>query len=67
MNLAINRCPTHGFWSISVDTATTGVRLTPSKCCGRWDTVHAWTLSAWEWRRVGEQARIAAEAVETTP
>lgn len=42
--LAINRCPTHGYWAITIDDDDTGVRVTPSKCCGRWDIVKVWPL-----------------------
>ena len=38
--LSVSRCPHHpDFWAISLDDALGGVRLTPSKCCGRWDGV----------------------------
>lgn len=42
--LAINQCPTHGYWAITVEGDETGERITPSKCCGRWDTVKRWPL-----------------------
>jgi NTP pyrophosphatase (non-canonical NTP hydrolase) len=43
--LAINKCPNHGFYSITVEDDDTGTRVTPSKCCGRWDTVKRWKVS----------------------
>jgi hypothetical protein len=44
VKLAINRCPSHGYWSVSLDSEGHGLRLTPGKCCGRWDTVKAWNV-----------------------
>lgn len=43
--LAINRCPIHGFLSVSVDDESTGVRITPGKCCGRWEIIKQWPIS----------------------
>lgn len=62
--LSIDRCPEHGFWAVCVDDEGGGVRVTPSKCCGRWDRVKAWKLSASEWREIAEQATIAADECE---
>ena len=45
VRISICRCPIHGFWSISVDGDSSGIRVTPSKCCGRWDEIHSWPLS----------------------
>lgn len=42
--LAINQCPTHGYWAITVEDNVSGERITPSKCCGRWDTVKRWPI-----------------------
>ena len=44
--LAISRCPTHReFWAVMVeDEDGRGTRVTPSKCCGRWETVKRWKL-----------------------
>lgn len=44
MKLAINICP-HGIYSVSIDDESGGVRLTPSKCCGRWTIVQEWPLT----------------------
>lgn len=62
--LAINRCPEHGFHSVSIDEGSGGSRVTPSKCCGRWVVVSAWALSAREWdeiRNLAEQAALAGD------
>jgi hypothetical protein len=40
--LSINKCPAHGYWSISIGDEHGSVRLTEGKCCGRWDTVREW-------------------------
>lgn len=45
--LSIDKCPHHGWLAICInDSDGGGTRLTPSKCCGRWDTVKAWPLDA---------------------
>lgn len=59
MMLSICRCPTHGYWSVSIDDESGGTRLTPSKCCGRWSIVKSWRLSAQEWDRVIAEVRVA--------
>jgi hypothetical protein len=43
--LAYNRCPLHGFESISLDNDDGGTRLTRGKCCGRWDVVIKFPMS----------------------
>ena len=45
--LSINRCPHHGFWSISVDCPeqSSGLRLTHGKCCGSWAALKAWEVN----------------------
>lgn len=62
--LTVARCPTHGWMAVSIDDDGGGVRVTPGKCCGRWDTVKRWSLSAREWRELAEACEHAAEAVE---
>ena len=59
--LAINRCPVHGWWAVTIEDGSGGVRVTPSKCCGRWDTVKALHMSERDWR---ELARFAEEAAD---
>ncbi len=43
--LSIDRCPTHGYWAVSIGRGYGSTRLTPTKCCGRWDTVREWKFS----------------------
>lgn len=63
--LAINRCPAHkGYFSISIDDADHGVRITPSKCCGQWRPIKVFYMSAANWRELAKQAAIAAEEEE---
>lgn len=59
--LGVHRCPTHGFFAICVNDEHGGERVTPSKCCGRWDTEREWALTAIQWR---DLARLANEAAE---
>jgi len=44
--LTINRCPVHDFYAVMLEDGT-GVerRLTPSKCCGRWEAVKRWPIN----------------------
>ena len=47
--LAINRCVNHKrSFSISIDTPVdgSGVRLTPTKCCGQWRRMEEWPVDA---------------------
>jgi len=63
--LVINQCPIHKFWAVTIDDDDgSGIRVTPSKCCGRWDTVKAFALSEQEWRELAEAAQVAAEKVK---
>lgn len=63
--LCIDRCPAHlGSWGISVMDDKGGTRLTPVKCCGRWDTVRRWKMSAEELRRAASSLIEAADELE---
>ncbi|KKL73532.1 hypothetical protein LCGC14_2073940 [marine sediment metagenome] len=60
--LSIRKCNVHGFLSVQIDYKDgCGVRLTPSKCCGRWDLVKSWKLSRAEWQEIITQAEAAME------
>lgn len=58
--LAINRCLTHGTYSISIDSGRSGSRVTPGKCCGRWGVVKEWALTWQQWRDLSAEAENAA-------
>ena len=60
--LSIDKCPIHGYWAVSVNEESFGRRVTPGKCCGRWDTVRQWKLSKREWK---ELANLASEAANS--
>lgn len=62
--LSIDRCPHHGWWAICISDDIGGTRLTPSKCCGRWDTVKAWPLDARMCRDAIEELSAALEELE---
>ena len=66
MRLTISRCPEHkSFYAITVDDEYGGgTRVTPSKCCGRWDTIRAFDLSPRMWRDLAELAEQAAQELE---
>ena len=49
---------------MSIDDETGGHRVTPSKCCGRWEVVKTWPLSADEWRSLAAEATRAAEDLD---
>jgi len=63
-SLSINRCPTHGFISVSIDDEAGGTRITPGKCCGRWDVVKSWDLSVDDWLELARNAEKAVEDLE---
>lgn len=43
--LAIRQCPSHrDYYSVNVEDDDTGERVTPSKCCGRWDLLRRWPI-----------------------
>ena len=54
--LEIMHCEAHGFWSIMVNKDSGGTRITPSKCCGSWDTVAKWRMTRDEIRSEVEGA-----------
>jgi hypothetical protein len=62
--LAINQCPEHGFYSISLDDERGGLRLTPSKCCGRWQMVKSWRMNAKQLRAIVNELECAVEELE---
>lgn len=66
--ITVSRCPAHDFYAITIDDDNgCGTRVTPSKCCGRWDTTRAWELSAHDWRELSELAAQAADEAEAAP
>ena len=38
-----------------------GTRLTPHKCCGRWDMVKAWKLTGDQLREIANEFACAAD------
>jgi hypothetical protein len=50
--LSINRCPLHGYWAVCIGRSYGSTRLTPGKCCGRWDTVREWEFDEAEAARL---------------
>jgi len=63
--LVINQCPTHKWWSISVDYDSGGVRVTDGKCCGRWNVIHSFPMSPRLWKELAMLAEQAAEDTES--
>lgn len=61
--LVICRCPQHKFWAVTLDVAGGGTRVTPSKCCGRWDTVQRFELLADWWDQLSQEASAMAAIV----
>lgn len=44
--LSILRCAKHGYNAIAIEEQDgSGLRVTPGKCCGSWQTVQRWPLS----------------------
>lgn len=52
--LCIDRCHRHGYWAVSVRRGSHGQRVTPTKCCGSWQTVQEWPLTASDLRDVAD-------------
>ena len=65
--LALNNCPNHGTKMVSIDSNGTGIRVAGSKCCGRWQVIKEWPLTAQQWRELAEEANAVAEALEDKP
>lgn len=60
--LTIDRCRTHGYFAVAVDDEDGGgTRLTPTKCCGSWKTIHSWPLDKNLAEAMIEHAEIALE------
>jgi hypothetical protein len=66
--LSINQCPDHGFWSVSIDSDNGGgTRITPGKCCGRWQVVKSWKLGYDDWHELINEAECALEQDPALP
>lgn len=43
INVEVLRCPVHkAYWAVGVNDR----RITPSKCCGSWETVMFWIIDS---------------------
>jgi hypothetical protein len=62
--LSIDECPRHGFMAVSIGNKDTGTRLTPSKCCGSWETVHSWKVTSQDIDSMVEELLAAKEQIE---
>jgi hypothetical protein len=64
--LSILRCPIHHkFWAISLDDEDgCGTRLTPDKCCGRWDAVVRFALTPNAINDIIAELECARERIE---
>lgn len=59
-SLTLNRCP-HGVEMLSLDDSNGGVNLTGQKCCGRWNVVKTWPMTASNLERAAAELKQAAE------
>ncbi len=57
------RCP-HWFDALSIDYGNTGTRITSGKCCGRWEIVREWPMSADSLRDAAREFQCIAEQIE---
>lgn len=64
MKLAINQCPNHGYYSISIDKESSGTRLTNGKCCGRWKVIKEWEMTVKELRKIIIKLEYAIDDIE---
>ena len=62
--LTISKCPTHDFWAVSIDDEGCGTRLTPAKCCGHWEVVKQFKMTAQQLRDAVIELECAAEQME---
>jgi hypothetical protein len=58
--LSLDKCP-HGMFAISLNSEHSGTRLTPNKCCGRWDEVKSWKLTSTQLREIANEFTCAAD------
>ena len=61
--LTIDKCP-HGTYSVSLMDDDGGVRLTPSKCCGRWDEIKRWSMTPKQLREMANELQCQADQQE---
>ncbi len=55
--LSINQCPHHvSIYSVNFEDENSGIRITPSKCCGSWKQLTRWKLTKKDWVRIIEEA-----------
>lgn len=62
--LSICKCPEHGTWMLSVDDEGGGTRITSSKCCGRWDVVKRFPMTAKQLREAAAELECNADQLE---
>lgn len=60
--LSLDKCP-HGMFAIALNDEDKGIgtRLTPHKCCGRWDMVKTWKLTGDQLRDIANEFACAAD------
>lgn len=64
IKLSVDRCPIHGFYAVCVGDENSSTRLTPSKCCGRWDEVKSWQMSPIELRNAAREFIALADEAD---
>lgn len=72
ITLSIDRCPRHqDFWAVSINELEgdggSGDRLTPSKCCGQWQSVRQWDMTPNDLRRMIGVCEGAISSLENLP
>lgn len=65
--LSIDRCNKHGYYAVSICDKNSGLRVTPSKCCGSWSSVKDFRMSERDWRDLSAKAAEAADALAAQP
>jgi hypothetical protein len=60
--ISLDKCP-HGMFAISLNDEDKGfgTRLTPNKCCGRWEMVVTWKLTGDQLREIANEFSCAAD------
>ncbi len=63
MKIALNR-RAHGIEMLSLDYDGGGTRFAGPKCCGRWDVVKEWPVTAKDLREIADEAEGVEEERE---
>lgn len=64
MRMSIMECRAHGYVALSIDDENGGLRITPQKCCGSWNTIKSWPIDKMMITDIRAQLRRAARRIK---